>query len=123
MPQKQPRKAAPAKAAGAGRGKRANIKNEPEPEALGVADDDIDAEILEGSPRLELENGSVLYISNVMATVHLGCPLHLRTVAQHIKNCEFNMGSRKNTCIMRIRNPPVTAEIFNNGKVRTWMSE
>ena len=82
-------------------------------------DDDVDCEVLEESPKIELENGSVLYISNIMATVNLGCALHLRTVAQHIQNCEFNMGSRKNTCMLRMRNPSVTAEIFNNGKVRS----
>ncbi len=119
MPQKQPRKAAPAKPA-AGSGKRANVKNKPSGEALGGAgaEDDIDLDVSEESPKIELQNGSVLYISNIMATVNVGCVLHLRTVAQHIKNCEYNMGSRKNTCMMRIRNPPVTAEIFNNGKVR-----
>ena len=120
MPQKQPRKAAAAKPAGAGRGKRASVKNEASSEAIGgsVAEDDIDNDSLEESPKYEFENGSVLYISNIMATVNLGCVLHLRTVAQHLKNCEFNMGSRKNTCMMRIRNPSVTAEIFNNGKVQ-----
>jgi hypothetical protein len=120
MPQKQPRKAAAPKATGAGRGKRAAAKTEPEADAVvdAAVGDDVDCEIVEGAPKLELENGSVLYISNVMATVHLGCPLDLRVVAHYIKNCEFNMGSRKSTCMMRIRNPPVTAEIFNSGKVR-----
>jgi hypothetical protein len=120
MPQKQPRKAAPAKPAGRGKrgGGAGGVKNEPAGDGLGGMDDDVDCEVLEESPKIELENGSVLYISNIMATVNLGCALHLRTVAQHIQNCEFNMGSRKNTCMMRMRNPPVTAEIFNNGKVR-----
>jgi hypothetical protein len=79
--------------------------------------EELEDEELDEGASMELANGSVVHISNIMATARLGCLLDLRAVSRHVKNCEFNCGSRKNSCIMRIRSPPVTAEIFNSGKV------
>ena len=61
-------------------------------------------------------SGIVPTLQNVVATVDLGCPLDLKTIAMHARNAEYNP-KRFAAAIVRIKDPKTTALIFASGKM------
>ncbi|XP_063253457.1 TATA box-binding protein-like 2 [Prinia subflava] len=61
-------------------------------------------------------SGIVPQLQNFVATVNLACKLHLKNIALHARNAEYNP-KRFNAVIMRIREPRTTALIFSSGKM------
>ncbi|RYP60526.1 hypothetical protein DL770_009970 [Monosporascus sp. CRB-9-2] len=55
-------------------------------------------------------------VVNIQATVNVQCRLHLKTIAMHARNAEYNP-RRFSAVIMRIREPNTTALIFASGKI------
>lgn len=55
-------------------------------------------------------------LQNLVATVNLGCPLTLQTIASQARNAEYNP-RRFAAAIIRIRDPKTTALIFASGKM------
>ena len=55
-------------------------------------------------------------LQNIVSTVNLAVPLHLRRMALLCRNSEYNP-KRLNALIMRIREPRTTALIFASGKM------
>lgn len=61
-------------------------------------------------------SGIVPTLQNVVATVTMGCPLDLKTIALKARNAEYNP-KRFAAVIMRVREPKTTALIFSSGKM------
>eukprot|EP00753_Platysulcus_tardus_P006751 PLAT14529.1.p1 GENE.PLAT14529.1~~PLAT14529.1.p1 ORF type:complete len:201 (+),score=71.42 PLAT14529.1:66-668(+) len=61
-------------------------------------------------------SGTVIKIQNVVATINVQCTLKLDTLAQRLRNAEYNP-RRFPACIIRLRDPKVTTLVFQSGKV------
>uniref|UniRef100_A0A0A9ZHR4 TATA-box-binding protein n=1 Tax=Lygus hesperus TaxID=30085 RepID=A0A0A9ZHR4_LYGHE len=62
------------------------------------------------------ESGIIPIIQNIVATVNVGCPLNLKSIAMQARNAEYNP-KRFVAVIMRIRKPKATALVFQSGKI------
>ncbi|KAI0631789.1 TATA-box binding protein, partial [Trametes polyzona] len=60
--------------------------------------------------------GIVPVLQNIVATVNMGCRLHLKTLALHARNAEYNPKCFA-AVVMHIRDPKTTALIFASGKM------
>ena len=61
-------------------------------------------------------SGVIVQIQNMVASLNLGCTVRLKDVAMYARNAEYNP-NRFSAVIMRLRNPNVTALIFESGKI------
>ena len=64
----------------------------------------------------KIETEVIPTLQNIVSTVNLAAPLHLRKMALLCRNSEYNP-KRLNALIMRIREPRTTALIFASGKM------
>jgi transcription initiation factor TFIID TATA-box-binding protein len=80
-----------------------------------LSEQQVQTQVLSQAPAFVPENMHPR-VNNIVATVELSCRLSLKTLSDHMSNCEYNP-RRFSALIVRMKNPKTTALLFASGKI------